>query len=114
MKRHYTIKKTKEIDAIFKLKQSKANQHFTVVYQEVEQTHFKYALSIGRKYGNAVMRNLMKRRLRSIVQINKDNIRNTMQFVIVVKPSSKDLEFQEIKKNVEDLLIRATIMEKKE
>jgi ribonuclease P protein component len=114
MKRHYTIKKTKEIDAIFKLKKSKANQYFTIVYQEIDQPHFKYALSIGRKYGNAVMRNLMKRRLRAIVQINKDMIRNTMQFIIVVKPSSKDLEFQEIKKHVEDLFNRATIMEKKE
>ena len=60
-------------------------------------------MSIGRKYGNAVSRNLMKRRIREIIRNNKELFINK-DFVIVIKKESSQLSFQEIEANLINLL----------
>lgn len=112
MRKEYRIKKSGEIDAIFKLKQSKGNRFF-VVYsvQNTKEKHFRFALSVGKKYGNAVERNLIKRRIRAIVQLFKEQF-NCSNFVIVIKPLAKELNYQEIKNNLQDLFEKSKILEK--
>ena len=60
-------------------------------------------MSIGRKYGNAVSRNLMKRRIREIIRNNKELLEKK-DFVIVIKKESSQLSFQEIEANLINLL----------
>ena len=59
--------------------------------------------SIGKKYGIAVERNLMKRRLREIIRKNINLMKN-LDYVFVIKPLSKELDFLEIEKNIIYLL----------
>lgn len=109
IEKEYRIKKTKEIDKIIKAKKSVGNKYF-VIYQlkNDETNHFRFALSIGKKYGNAVSRNKMKRRLREIIRKNTSLLKNK-DYLFVVKPSSKDLEFEQIEKMIIGLLIREEI-----
>ena len=72
MNKDYRLKKKIEIDSIFLKKHSVGNSCFSIFNASNNLEHFRFALSIGRKYGNAVSRNLIKRRLRAIIQINKD------------------------------------------
>ncbi len=111
MKKEYRIKKSSEIDAIFKLKQSKGNRFFVVyTHRNTEETHFRFALSVGKKYGNAVERNLIKRRIREIVQTLKEQF-TCSNFVIVIKPPAKALNYQDMKENLKDLFEKSKIME---
>ena len=112
MKKRYRIKKNSEIDAIFKQKIIKGDGYF-VIYQknDLDQTHFRFALSIGRKYGKAVDRNLAKRRIRMIVSEQKERIFPNKQFVIVIKPLASSLNYQEIKTKLIDLMIKSKLME---
>jgi ribonuclease P protein component len=71
---------------------------------------FRYALSVPKKYGNAVNRNLMKRRIREIIKVNEFD--NEFDFFIVAKPKSNDLSFAEIKKILEKLFANANILKK--
>ncbi|MFA5560186.1 MAG: ribonuclease P protein component [Acholeplasmataceae bacterium] len=107
MKKRYRIKKNSEIDAIFDLKQSKGNKFF-VIYSTInnQNKNFRFAISIGKKYGSAVERNLMKRRIRMIISNLKDQLDSTLDFVIVVKPIAKTLNYQEIKQYIEELLYK--------
>ena len=50
MKKQYRIKKTTEIDAIFKTKNRVQSKYFNIFYQPTNQT-FRFAISIGKKYG---------------------------------------------------------------
>ena len=61
MKKKYRIKKYSEIDAVYKKRHVKNDSYFAV-YQACDQNakNFRYAMSIGKKYGNAVQRNLIK------------------------------------------------------
>lgn len=98
------IKKISEFDCIFKKKQSVGNKYFSIFYDFHDLEHFKYAISIGKKYGKAHERNLMKRRLRHIVYDLVEKIDSKLMFVIVVKPNACNLTFEMIEKDLKYLL----------
>lgn len=112
MKKRYRIKKNSEIDAIFKKRVVKGDSYFAL-YQSDEQAneHFRFALSIGRKYGNAVARNLAKRRIRMIVAEFKDKFITTKQFVIVVKPAVAELSYEDMRTKLNVLFKKSKLME---
>ncbi|MGI6782395.1 MAG: ribonuclease P protein component [Acholeplasmataceae bacterium] len=110
MQKKYRIKKTSEIDAIFNKKIRVNGKYFNIFYQLSNNESFRFAISIGKKYGNAVKRNLMKRRIREIIRSIKDQIKS-YDFIIVVKPNSEELNFETINQELFKLLIKAKILE---
>lgn len=110
MKKKFRIKKTNEIDAIFKAKKRVQNKYFNIFYQSNKQDTFRFAISIGKKYGNAVARNLMKRHIRESIRFNKERI-GSFDFVIVVRKEAEKLSFHQIKEEIEKLLFKGKIME---
>jgi ribonuclease P protein component len=114
MKKRYRLKTKKEIDFVFANKKSVKNQYFGIHHvKNIDQPHFRFALSIGRKFGNAVSRNFMKRRIRMIISTTQQ-ISNHVQFVVVIYPKSNKLIFEEIKNYVLQLIDQATLTEKKQ
>ncbi|WP_341833518.1 Ribonuclease P protein component [Candidatus Phytoplasma asteris] len=98
MKRKYILKKENEITPVFKSKKRYGNSFFIIYY--VKQTtfpHFKFALSVGKKYGKAHERNLIKRRLRAIISSFSPCLNPKMFFVIVIKAPAKTLTFKQLK-----------------
>ncbi|MBU0997523.1 MAG: ribonuclease P protein component [Firmicutes bacterium] len=108
MEKAYRVKKSAEIEFIMKNKSSVGDGSF-VIYKLVkkDETHFRFAISVPKKYGNAVERNLMKRRIREIVRSN--HFLDGLDFFIIVKPKAKELNFQEVKIDLEKLFARAKI-----
>lgn len=113
MKRLYSIKSKDEMDLIFKEKNSVGNSYFGIYTKKHDLSYFKYAISIGRKYGNAVERNLAKRRIRYIVSLYKNQLKH-MMFVIVVKPLVRELDYNDMLSQLEKLLNRAKLLEKED
>lgn len=105
MKRHYSVKKAKEIDQIIKKRDSYGNKYFVIYKQKNETNKFMFALSIGRKFGNAVNRNKIKRQIRNIIREGINNFEN-YSYLIVIKPSSSSLKFEEIKNNILELTLK--------
>lgn len=114
MKRNYSLKTTKDIDSVFKGRVSVGNVYFAIYKKQHEYPHFKFALSIGRKYGNAVKRNLAKRRIRFILSENKSRIDNNFSFVIVIKPKAAELKYEDMLSNLNKLLIQSKLMKKED
>ncbi|RJX26304.1 MAG: ribonuclease P protein component [Acholeplasma sp.] len=113
MKKRYRIKKNSEIDAIFKKKVVKGDSYFAIYQSEdPANEHFRFALSIGRRYGGAVERNLAKRRIRMIIQEIKDDISKGKDFVIVIKPSAIELSYQEMQSRLHALFKKSKLTEK--
>ena len=102
--KEYHIKKSQEIEKIIKNKNSVGNKYFVIYTMEnVETNHYRFSISIGKKFGIAVLRNIMKRRIREIIKNNMDLIKN-LDYVFVIKPASNELDFSEIEKNIIYLL----------
>lgn len=111
MKKQYRIKKSKEIDAIIKERKSYGNKFFVVYYKENDHEHFRFAISIGKRYGNAVERNLIKRHIRMIFQTIYKNLPK-IDYVVVVKPQAKNLNYQERMSNLQNLITKIQKKEK--
>ncbi len=103
MKKELRIKKSSEIEAVLKKRESVGNKYFAIYKKGNDYSHYRVALSVGKKFGNAVHRNEMKRRLRYIINTNSKLLIDYDIFIIV-KPLSKELSYAEINKHIIFLL----------
>ncbi len=112
MKKKFRIKKSNEIQQLIYNKTNVRNKYFIIYYKKNhEKLNFRYALSVPKKFGNAVNRNLMKRRIREVIKINSFD--NQYDFFIIAKKNSNELNFKEIKKKLESLFENANILGEK-
>lgn len=113
MKKRYRIKKEKEFQAIIQKKQSFANRNFVVyIAQNGDEDHFRVGISVGKKIGNAVMRNRVKRQIRQGIFELKDQIDEKYRFILIARPSITQLSTAEVKKNIYHVLNLANIIKK--
>ena len=65
MRKSDRVKKEAEFQTVFKQGKSVANRQFVVyMLEKPDQVHFRVGISVGKKVGNAVARNWVKRRIR--------------------------------------------------
>lgn len=99
MKKAFRIKKNEEFQYLFKHGKSFANRQLVIYYvKKIDQEHFRIGLSVGKKIGNAVTRNRIKRFLRQAFQDLEGNIENSYDIVIIARNPTKDMGLEEVKK----------------
>ena len=114
MKKAYRIKKNNEFQYIFKHGRSFANRQLVIYYAEKPgQEHFRIGLSVGKKIGNAVTRNRIKRYLRQAFHELEDNIKDEYDIVIIARAQTKDMTFHEVKRSLNHLLMKERLLLKK-
>ena len=110
MKKEYRVKKSSQIEKIVKNRQSKGNRDFVVyIKKNHENSHFRFAVSVSKRFGNAVHRNKIKRQVREI--ISKIDISPQYDVFIVIKVSAKDLTFITMKDSITKLVNKHKIIE---
>ena len=114
MNKRQRIKKNEEFQKVFKKGKSFANRQF-VIYglKKEDQTEFRIGLSVGKKVGNAVTRNQIKRYIRQTFLELKDDVRQDMDYVIIARNPAATLDFHETKKSLEHVLKIAKVLKKK-
>ena len=114
MNKRQRIKKNEDFQKVFKKGKSFANRQF-VIYglKKEDQTEFRIGLSVGKKVGNAVTRNQIKRYIRQTFLELKDDVRQDMDYVIIARNPAATLDFHETKKSLEHVLKIAKVVKKK-
>ena len=100
MKKRFRVKKEKDFNAIFKEGKSFANRKFVIYRLENNEQHFRVGLSVSKKLGNAVTRNLIKRRIRHILIEHKDQLVENVDFVVIARKGVEILDYAEMEKNL--------------
>ena len=105
MNKKYRLKKTFEIEKLFKKKLSVGNSFFVIYYNVSSINTPKIAFSVSKKLGNAVFRNKEKRILREIFRKHIDII-NNLEILIVERKNAINLTFEEKEKQIYNLFCK--------
>lgn len=99
------LTKRKEFGYIYKKGKSVYSKHLMLVYVPTKLKNIRVGFSVSKKVGKAHTRNLIKRRLRAIIQelLNKNKIK-TNNYIFIANTGICDLTFLELKQQVEYLL----------
>lgn len=104
MNKKYIIKDSDIFDEIIQNGFKKSNDIFTIFYKKYDQSISKYGLAIGKKNGNAVHRNLIKRQIKSIIVNNKLLFSNGYYYIIMVKKGFLDIEYTKKEKSLIEII----------
>lgn len=100
MRKAYRVKKERDFQYVFNKGKSYANRKFVVYVIENEQPHFRVGISVGKKIGNAVKRNAVKRKIRASIYEMKEMLDPTIDFLVIARPSVSDLSSEEVYSNL--------------
>lgn len=95
MKKIDIIKSSDEYTEIINTGKTRKNKYYSVYYRKNNTTN-RYGITIPKKLGIAVLRNKTKRRVKNIIDQNKNTIQNSYDYVIIVKKGILDLTYQEM------------------
>jgi ribonuclease P protein component len=74
----------------------------------------RLGLSVSRKVGGAVERNLFKRRLREIFRLHQAELQNGLELVIIPRKESGEWDYFELEKSFFGLCEKAKLLKKAE
>ena len=99
MRKLYVVKDSNEFERIIKTGKIIKNRSYVLYYAKNNLPYSRYGISVGKKIGNAVHRNKYKRRIRSIIDnLKKDYIKNR-DYIIILRGSAKDKDYQSLEKD---------------
>lgn len=95
MKKIDIIKSSEEYTEIINKGKSTKNKYYSIYYRKNDKNS-RYGITIPKKLGIAVLRNKTKRRIKNIIDNNKNSVQNSYDYVIIVKKGILELTYQEM------------------
>ena len=78
--------------------------------EKPEQVHFRVGISVGKKIGNAVARNWVKRRIRQSLTELKPQLKQDCDFIVIARPGVAWMEMAEVKDHLIHVLRLANVL----
>ena len=104
MKRYEMVKKHSDFDDIIQNGHYKKNKGY-IIYNKVNELEFtRWGIAVGKKIGDAHIRNRVKRQVREIVSNNKKLFKNNKDYIIIFKKSVLEMDFDEMSSHLINLL----------
>jgi len=104
MKKSEIIKKSDYFTYVINNGKNIKDKYISIYY--VKSMNNLFGISIPKKYGNAVLRNKIKRQAKNIIDKNKFNIKKEYDYVIILKSPLKKLKFNEIEKKLMEKFLK--------
>ena len=108
MKKINIVKKNEDFNRIIQTCKSYKTKHFFIYLEEETNTLYHFGFSVGKKIGNAVTRNRIKRQMKQI--LSEKNYQNGFNCIIIVRKSVLESNYQELKKELLDLMTQLKLI----
>jgi ribonuclease P protein component len=111
-KKLVTLKRNKEFNFVYRKGKSFFTQHLSMIFFQNKYGGLRYGFSISKKVGKAVVRNKVRRRLKSICRdIMKDNeIGLSANIIFVAKKDIQNVRYDVLSSEVIHLMKKAKIL----
>lgn len=108
MKKINIVKKTQDFERIIKNNKSYRSRYFYTYVEKHEDNIYHFGLSVGKKIGNAVNRNKVKRQIKEI--LSQNDYQNNFDCIIIVRREIKEANFSDIKEDLNYVLKKLLII----
>ncbi len=103
MKKTDIIKSSREYTEIINNGKSIKSKNFSIYYR-INNEKNRYGISIPKKTGKAVIRNKIKRRIKNIIDNNKNSMQSSYDYVIIIRKGILELTYQDMEKELLKLI----------
>lgn len=100
MKKVNIIKKSDEFSSIIKKRNGVSNKYFILNIENNDSNIPKFGITFVKHIGNAVTRNKLKRRTKSIIDNNKNIYQDNKKYIIIIKKDAVDITYKEMEKQL--------------
>ena len=97
MKKINIVKEKRDFDKAFKLRNQTYSKYAYIYINDLE--NYRFGICVSKKLGNAVIRNLIKRRVKDIIDKSKLHFANK-DYIIVLKKSAVSDQYLELKEDL--------------
>lgn len=108
MKKEYRVKKSDEFAEIMKYKKFYTCPSFVIYVKSRKENHARVGISVGKKLGNAVVRNKIKRQVRMMIQ-DIYNFEEEFDTIILIRIKYHEENYGNNKKLLERLVKKVKI-----
>ncbi|MEY4480202.1 MAG: hypothetical protein RLZZ267_880 [Bacillota bacterium] len=111
MHKHLRLKRRNDYQTVYRVKNTAANMQFVVFFRKNRQTEqFRLGISVSKKNGNAVIRNRLRRYIKEIIRLHKEEILTNLDFIVVTRKGVEALDYHQLESSLIHVLKRAKII----
>ena len=109
MKKINRVRKSQEFNQIIHTGRKQTNSSFVLYYLPKKESAARVGITLPKKIGNAVKRNLIKRQTRMMCQDLIDFKTFGRDVILIVRFGYLNRSYEDNKKNLEKLLVKSTM-----
>lgn len=107
MKKIHIVKENREFNRLIQKMPPVKYKNFIAYIEKGNNSVYQFGFSVGKKIGNAVVRNKIKRQLKSI--LDENDYQNNFKCIIIVKKGILNQSFQEMREDLKQLVEKLEI-----
>ena len=96
MKRYEMIKDQNIFNELINKGKFNKNKYFVIYYKKNDTDKTNYGIAISRKYGKAVERNNIKRKVRNIIDNNRNLFQKGFNYIIMIRKDCNKKAYQDL------------------
>lgn len=100
MKRYEMVKSHEEFNEIINKGNKIKGKYVYIFFKEKDFSKQNYGIAVGKKLGNAVVRNKFKRQFRNIVDNNRFLFKNNHNYIIMIKKEANNASFSDLENDL--------------
>jgi len=115
VEKNYRLAKREDFNKVYRYGKSMANHQFVLYYlPQPKLEAFRLGVSVSKKLGNAVVRNRLRRMMKEIVRLGKDQIAPHYDYVLIARKPVAEMEYHDMEKSLFHVIRKASLLKRTE
>ncbi|MBP1994598.1 ribonuclease P protein component [Paenibacillus eucommiae] len=113
MEKIYRLAKREDFNKVYRYGKSEANRQFVLYYlPQPGNEHFRLGVSVSKKIGNAVVRNRLRRMMKEIVRLKKEQMTPHYDYILIARKPVLEMDFESMEKSIFHVIRKASLVKK--